>query len=110
MICFDLISEWLWDVRWKLTTTEYAICLSTFVLIQCLSVEYGIVAGVALYVVMKKAGCDVGVAKFSTHHETSRNRNDAVDMIGEDLLLVEEMDEGKNNNHMPQQMAQTLLN
>lgn len=97
MICVDLMYEWLWDVRRKLTTTEYGICLSTFVLIQCLSVEYGIVAGVALYLILKKAGFDVGVAKFSTHDETTINADD-LSRIGDDLLLVEDMHQDNDNN------------
>jgi len=95
MICVDLMYEWLWDVRLKLTRTEYVICLSTFVFIQFLTVEYGIVAGVALYLACKKLGFDIGVAKFSTHDEANDgtyNRSDS-GSIGEDLLLMEEVDD-----------------
>jgi MFS superfamily sulfate permease-like transporter len=49
MICIDIMHEWLWDVRANVTGAEYGICLATFILIQFLGVEYGIIAGVALY-------------------------------------------------------------
>lgn len=60
MICIDLMYEWLWDVRHKLTTAEYIVCLSTFGLIQVLKVEYGILAGVLLYVACRKMGLNMG--------------------------------------------------
>jgi MFS superfamily sulfate permease-like transporter len=50
MICLDLMIEWLWAFRTKVTTVEYVIGLSTFGMIQWLGVEYGIVAGVGMYV------------------------------------------------------------
>lgn len=64
MICIDLMFEWLWDVRNKLTRTEYVVCLATFGLIQVLNVEYGIVAGVGFYLTCEKLGFDVGSSKF----------------------------------------------
>jgi MFS superfamily sulfate permease-like transporter len=57
MICVDLLHEWLWEVRYKLTTIEYSVCLATFVLIQLLGVEYGIFTGVGLYLVAAKLQC-----------------------------------------------------
>lgn len=60
MICIDLMYEWLWAVRAKVTGAEYGICLATFVLIQFLGVEYGIIAGVVLYVTCRKLGLEVG--------------------------------------------------
>jgi xanthine/uracil/vitamin C permease (AzgA family) len=63
MICIDLMHEWLWDVRAKVTGAEYCICLATFILIQFLGVEYGIIAGVVLYVTCRKLGLDVGDQK-----------------------------------------------
>lgn len=54
LICIDLMMEWLWEVRTKLTPTEYMICLSTFGLIQWLGVEFGILAGLALYLLCTK--------------------------------------------------------
>jgi hypothetical protein len=63
LICVDLIYEWLWDVRTKVTPVEYIVCLATFALIQVLSVEYGIIAGVGLYMVCQKVGLDVGDIK-----------------------------------------------
>jgi Sulfate permease family len=63
MICIDLMHEWLWDVRVKVTGAEYVICLATFILIQFLGVEYGMLAGVILYVLCRKLGLDVGEPK-----------------------------------------------
>jgi SulP family sulfate permease len=63
MICIDLMYEWLWDVRKKITSAEYAVCLATFGLIQLLGVEYGIMTGVLVYVSFQKFGLDVGVRK-----------------------------------------------
>lgn len=60
MICVDLMVEWLWDVRKKLSQAEYCIALSTFVLIQMSSVEYGIIIGSFLHYVLKKLGFDMG--------------------------------------------------
>ncbi|KAG7336897.1 cyclic nucleotide-binding protein [Nitzschia inconspicua] len=51
MICIDLMVEWLWEFRTKVTVAEYLICLCTFALIHTLGVEYGILAGVAIYVI-----------------------------------------------------------
>lgn len=60
MICLDLMLEWLWDVREKVTSAEYGIVLSTFVLLQVLGVEFGILCGCMLYVAMRKMGFDLG--------------------------------------------------
>jgi sulfate permease, SulP family len=73
MICIDLMYEWLWDVRKKLSTAEYAICLATFGLIQLLSVEYGMLAGVALYMLCEKLGLDVGVPKIAPQEVAEGN-------------------------------------
>jgi MFS superfamily sulfate permease-like transporter len=66
MICVDLMYEWLWDIRHKVTRAEYCICLTTFGLIQLLSVEYGILAGVAVYFVCRKVGVNVGELRVVT--------------------------------------------
>jgi hypothetical protein len=60
LICVDLVFEWLWDVRHRLTRTEYVVCLATFGSIQAVGVEYGILAGVALYGLCRKLGFNVG--------------------------------------------------
>jgi MFS superfamily sulfate permease-like transporter len=69
MICIDLMFEWLWDVRHRVTRVEHWICFSTFALIHVLEVEYGILAGVTLYLACKKAGFDVGESKFISHED-----------------------------------------
>ena len=63
MICIDLVYEWLWEFRYKVTLGEYLIGLSTFGLIQGLGVEYGIVAGVVLYVICRLLNINVGELK-----------------------------------------------
>eukprot|EP00985_Skeletonema_marinoi_P013334 scaffold6584_cov208-Skeletonema_marinoi.AAC.2 len=60
MICLDLMFEWLIDVREKVTPAEYVVVIMTFCLLQVLGVEFGIVAGICLYVVIDKLGFDVG--------------------------------------------------
>jgi SulP family sulfate permease len=65
MICVDLMYEWLWDVRRTITRAEYCVCLATFVLIQCFGVEWGILAGVLLYIMSSKFGMDVGNSKIA---------------------------------------------
>jgi MFS superfamily sulfate permease-like transporter len=66
MICIDLMYEWLWDFRDKVTPAEYIIALATFCLIQVLQVEYGILAGVFLYVLCRQFGVDVGELNMAT--------------------------------------------
>ena len=60
MICVDLIVEWLWEVRLKMTHAEYGVAVGTFALIMALGVEWGILAGIALYIVCSKVGLDMG--------------------------------------------------
>jgi MFS superfamily sulfate permease-like transporter len=86
MICIDLMYEWLWDVRKKITYAEYAVCLATFGLIQLLGVEYGIITGVLLYVACQKVGLDVGVRKGAP-----------VDVsVTERVVLVKSQDDNMN--------------
>ena len=61
MISVDLMYEWLWEVQFKLTDAEYSVCLSTFALIQLVGVEYGIILGVLLYLLLGKLGLRVGI-------------------------------------------------
>lgn len=63
MICIDLMYEWMWDFRGKATVAEYLVALCTFLLIYFLGVEYGILAGVGLYVVCRQISLDVGELK-----------------------------------------------
>ena len=65
MICMDLMYEWLWDVRRKTNPTEHVICIATFLLIQTLGVEYGMLAGVGVYWLCGKLGLDVDAAEDS---------------------------------------------
>jgi MFS superfamily sulfate permease-like transporter len=63
MICMDLMYEWLWEFRNKVTPAEYLIGLSTFALIHLGGVEYGILVGVTLYVVCRQLRINVGELK-----------------------------------------------
>ena len=83
MICIDLMYEWLWDVRTKLTPVEYVVCLATFGLIQVLNVEYGILAGVALNMAFHKMGFNVGDPKIAI--------TDEIETV--DAIIVEEAQE-----------------
>ncbi len=49
-ISYDLMLEWLWEVRLKLTTWEYVILLCTFVTMLFASLNIGIIVGLALSV------------------------------------------------------------
>jgi SulP family sulfate permease len=60
LICLDLMFEWLIDARSKMTAVEYTVVLTTFGLLQVLGVEFGILAGVVFYFILKKIGCVVG--------------------------------------------------
>jgi MFS superfamily sulfate permease-like transporter len=64
MICVDLMFEWLWEVRTRLSQAEYILTWSTFCLIQATNVEYGILGGMLLYLVC---------ARFGVIMEDSRN-------------------------------------
>lgn len=64
VICFDLMYEWLWDVRKRITPIEFCLALSTFGMIQAMGVEYGIVGGVLAYLLCYRLRLDVGESKF----------------------------------------------
>jgi MFS superfamily sulfate permease-like transporter len=80
MICIDLMYEWLWEFRTKVTPAEYLVGLATFGLIQVLGVEYGIVAGVVVYVVCRQLKIDVGELKQVYHHDEDDDEEDNDDM------------------------------
>lgn len=67
MISLDLMYEWLWDFRTKVTVAEYWVGLSSFGMIQWLGVEYGILAGVAIYALCRQCGINVGELKLATN-------------------------------------------
>jgi len=71
MICIDLMTEWLWDVRNKLSNIEYTATIMTFCFIQLLGVEYGIAAGVLFYLVLttlQSNACPVATSAEETVH------------------------------------------
>lgn len=71
MICIDLMIEWLWDVRKKLSKVEYTATIATFCFIQFLGVEYGIATGVVFYLVLTTIPCNTyyvaATAEETTH-------------------------------------------
>lgn len=72
MICLDLLFEWLIDVREKVSTAEYVVLLGTFALLQVLGVEFGIIAGILLYLAIKKLGYDLGANEQSEEDEMDK--------------------------------------
>jgi sulfate permease, SulP family len=84
MICIDLMYEWLIAVRHRLCKVEYMICLTTFISIQLLGVEYGILAGILIHYACKRAGLELGITKFSSYEQ-----DDDTDSLN-DLDLKEE--------------------
>jgi len=48
MICCDLMYEWLWCVRNKISGVEYAVAVISFLLIMFFGVTEGILGGIAL--------------------------------------------------------------
>ncbi len=60
MICLDLMIEWLWDIREKVSCAEHGIVLTTFALLQVLGAEFGILGGCLLYVAVQKMEFDLG--------------------------------------------------
>ena len=90
MICIDLMFEWLWDVRTRLSQAEYFICLATFFLIQLLSVEYGIMAGVALHEAFKRLGLCGDNSKTSEEPSHPNDDDSLYDPVDHDrtALLV----------------------
>lgn len=80
MICIDLVYEWLWEFRTKVTVAEYIIGLSTFGLIQFLGVEYGIIAGVVVYFICRRFKINVGdlkeIRSVGEDHDHDNNNDD----------------------------------
>jgi SulP family sulfate permease len=92
MICVDLMYEWLWEVRSKLTGAEYLICLATFCLIHILGVEYGIIAGVVVYAICYKLGINVGEVKIAACHSEEEGSTPTEKLV---LVTEEEEEEGR---------------
>ena len=79
MICIDLVYEWLWSVRYKVTSIEHFICVVTFTCIQFLGVEGGILVGALLHMTVTRAMRDtmdqgktrnVEMQTLLKHHDT----------------------------------------
>ena len=90
MICVDLMYEWLWDVREKVTVAEYLIGLATFGMIQCVGVEYGILMGVGLYFLCRQAGLDVGDLKVMSTQSDDQEEGGyrPTEIVGETSTLL----------------------
>lgn len=86
LICVDLLYEWLVEVRTKVTSIEYVICLSTFGFCLWLGVEYGLLSGVLLYLALRQAGLDVG-NKASAAEEEHEQQQEGGGDEGASLLV-----------------------
>jgi len=88
MICVDLVYEWLWEVRLKLKRLEYAICIGTFLFIQFLGVEYGIIAGVIVHALLRKMGFDLGIeAENLQHNGGGTEKDESTGFTDSDALI-----------------------
>jgi len=94
-ICVDLMIEWLWDVREKLSPAAYAVALTTFLLIQILGIECGIFAGVGFHFFLAKLGFDVAEVSVTEHESDTREESAFfADSNSNDLSLHLENDNG----------------
>ena len=50
-IGWDLLYEWLWEVREKLLLSEYCVLIATFVAIHIIGIDAGILFGVIVAVI-----------------------------------------------------------
>eukprot|EP00588_Corethron_pennatum_P015446 CAMPEP_0194281134 /NCGR_PEP_ID=MMETSP0169-20130528/19960_1 /TAXON_ID=218684 /ORGANISM="Corethron pennatum, Strain L29A3" /LENGTH=1103 /DNA_ID=CAMNT_0039026103 /DNA_START=48 /DNA_END=3355 /DNA_ORIENTATION=- len=50
-IGFDLVYEWIVEVRHKLLLSEYIVLLTTFVAINIIGMDYGIIFGIAIAII-----------------------------------------------------------
>lgn len=82
MICIDLMYEWLWEFRRKVTIAAYLIVLATFALIHATGVEYGIIGGVVLYVACHQLRINVGELKQIPTEDDFSDTSERVDLGG----------------------------
>mmetsp|Transcript_19351 Transcript_19351/g.41665 ORF Transcript_19351/g.41665 Transcript_19351/m.41665 type:complete len:708 (+) Transcript_19351:245-2368(+) len=82
MICVDLMYEWLWDVRHKVTPVEYLICLGTFASIQVLGVEFGILLGLVVYLICQKIGLRLGAPRNMTTAIEETEEVETAELLG----------------------------
>mmetsp|Transcript_27807 Transcript_27807/g.55686 ORF Transcript_27807/g.55686 Transcript_27807/m.55686 type:complete len:654 (+) Transcript_27807:171-2132(+) len=54
MIAVDLLHEWLWAVRLKVSRLDYIIALCTFVLLLLVRVQFGILGGCVIHVIVTR--------------------------------------------------------
>lgn len=97
MICLDLVYEWLWEFRTKVTIAEYITGLSTFFLIQIIGVEYGIIAGVAIYVLGRQTNIDMGQPKVFIDDDID-DQQPPRDTSGESTPLLSHDQNGVNGS------------
>ena len=50
-IGWDLLYEWLWEVRGKLLLTEYLVLIATFIAIHIIGIDAGILFGVVVAII-----------------------------------------------------------
>ena len=96
LICVDLVYEWLWDVRTRVTKAEHGIDLATFGLIQWLGVEYGILAGILVFLACQKAGLDVGQGNYEEDGDPTVSKPGETDKL---LMNGEATNESGETSH-----------
>lgn len=94
MICFDLLFEWLWDVRHQLTSAESMICLMTFCFILLFSVEYGLVLGVLIHFLFQHMGLDVGIPKPKSSSSVALSTSAAIPRLIPNVDLAKDFGYG----------------
>lgn len=65
--------EWLFEVKQKVTKAEYIVVWSSFIFIQMLGVEYGIAAGIVLYLLGNKLGFQMKLKSDNSNTNTNNN-------------------------------------
>ncbi len=95
LIWVDLMYEWLWEVRSRMTSVEYIISLVTFGSMHVLAVEWGILLGVGVYAGCAMTGINVGEPKSSIQSSNSQVKKPLNGQEGVKLLHTN----GSSNNY-----------
>lgn len=95
MICVDLVYEWLWDVRRKVTAVEYLICLGTFAAIQIFGVELGILLGFVAYHACRWIGLNVTEPR-TVYEDGQKTENERARLVDGDVQNIDSTDAENN--------------
>jgi sulfate permease, SulP family len=95
VICVDLMYEWLWHVRHKVSTTDYILAWLTFLAIQVFgNVQYGIITGIIVHVVYTNM-----ILLWARNNDDNHNSNAAVTNNHLESVLCETAPLCDNINH-----------